>query len=129
MSIEDSFNTMTSKLTEVNQKLQILEAYRTSRLSDDEEVKKRLAAQDERIQSLASKNDLQNVELKSCESNSVSLEKRVIALEAEALKMRTESVSVSEVDALRKLVNDMQTSMISHSSKVLELVMNSKLSN
>jgi len=129
MSIEDSFNTMTSKLTEVNQKLQILEAYRTSRLSDDEEVKKRLAAQDERIQSLASKNDLQNVELKSCESNSASLEKRVIALEAEALKMRTESVSVSEVDALRKLVNDMQTSMISHSSKVLELVMNSKLSN
>ena len=120
---------MTSKLTEVNQKLQILEAYRTSRINEDDELKKKLVSQDEKIQALVNKNDLQNIELKSYETSNASLEKRVIALEAEALKMRTESVSVSEVDALRKLVNDMQTSMISHSSKVLELVMTSKLSS
>lgn len=119
---------MNNKFTEINQKIQILEAYRTSRINDDDEIKKKLITQDDKIQALNNKNDLQNIELKTCQSNSASLEKRIIALEAEALKSRTESVSVSEVDALRKLVNDMQTSMISHSSKVLELIMNSKLS-
>jgi hypothetical protein len=127
--MEDTITTMTSKLTEINQKLQILEAYRTSRINDDDDLKKKLTSQDDKIQALVNKNDLQNIELKSYETSNASLEKRVIALEAEALKMRTESVSVSEVDALRKLVNDMQTSMISHSSKVLELVMTSKLSS
>jgi chromosome segregation ATPase len=129
MSLEDSVNTMTNRLTEINQKLQLLEAYKTSRLDDDDDTRKKMASLDEKILALANKNDLQNVELKTCESNSASLEKRVLALEAEALKMRMESVSVNEVDALRKLVNDMQTHMITHSSKVLELVMNSKLSN
>ena len=127
--MEDTITTLTSKLTEINQKLQILEAYRTSRINDDDDMKKMLTSQHDKIQALVNKNDIQNIELKSYETSNASLEKRIIVLEAEVLKMRTESVSVSEVDALRKLVNDMQTSMISHSSKVLELVMTSKLSS
>jgi hypothetical protein len=50
----------------------------------------------------------------------------VYRLETEVSNMRRDCASMDSVDSLRKLLHDMQTSMITHSGKVLDVLLAKK---
>jgi hypothetical protein len=50
----------------------------------------------------------------------------VYRLETEVQNMRNNFASMESVDSLRKLLHDMQTSMITHSGKVLDVLLAKK---
>jgi hypothetical protein len=90
------------------------------------EYNKQMLILEEKNIELQNKLEKQTLLATSAETLINSQEKRIAALENESLKIRADYASLESVDSLRKLLYEMQSNMVSHSSKVLDLIISQK---
>lgn len=78
------------------------------------------------IQQLNAKLEIQAGQLANAQALITRQANEIAALQEDTKRLGRESATVESVDQLRKLLYDMQASMIGHSGKVLDLLMTNK---
>jgi chromosome segregation ATPase len=87
------------------------------------EAEKKIIEAEKKVATVETRFSQQTQLLVASEAQLLSYEKRIKMLEEDAIKMRRELASQESVDSLRKLLTDLQTSMVAHSGKVLEVLL------
>lgn len=115
-TLKDTQLITTEKLNRLEGQETKFEAYRTAQTEINN-------ANNALIQQLHTKLELQNAQIAALLELQKKQSTEIISLQEENKRLFRETASLETVDSLRKLLYDMQGSMIGHSAKVLDLIL------